>query len=146
MDLNDIPLMNAITRKMNWLNHKQRVIAQNVANADTPDYRAMKLEPQDFSSLLAKADRTRTRGTGGAGPQRMAVTDPGHMTGEPSGTAATATEKRDKPWEASPNGNNVILEEQMMDMAETQMEYGMLVNLYRKHVNILRTSLGRSGR
>ena len=148
MDLTKIPLMNAITRKLGWLGQKQRVITQNIANADTPNYRAKTIKPESFKGLLDKAPH---QGRGrGAGPQktRMVATDDKHFTG--SGGAAVGKSVREvadrTPNETSPNGNNVILEEQMIQMAETQMEYGMLVNLYRKQVGILKTSLGRSGR
>lgn len=149
MDLTKIPLMNAITRKMGWLGRKQRVIAQNIANADTPNYRAKTIKAESFKGLLDKAPRQARGQAAGGGRQktRMVVTDDRHFSG-PGGVArGSSTEIKDPtPHEASPDGNNVILEEQMIQMAETQMEYGMLVNLYRKQVGILKTSLGRSQR
>lgn len=141
MDLNDIPLMNALTRKMDWLNRRQRVISTNVANADTPNYRAKDIEPQSFRDLLDKAPRERAP----ARP-RLIKTHAAHMG--PGGASATVPsgEKFDRPYEGAPNGNNVILEEQVMKMAETQTEYGLMINLYRKHVGLLRASLGRGDR
>lgn len=145
MDLTKIPLMNAITRKMGWLGRKQRVIAQNIANADTPNYRAKTIKAESFKGLLDKAPRQALGG--GRQKTRMAVTDDRHFSGPGGATRASSTEIKDPtPHEASPNGNNVILEEQMIQMAETQMEYGMLVNLYRKQVGMLRTSLGKGQR
>ena len=57
MDLNKIPVMDAIVKKMNWLNRRQRVIAENVANADTPGYLARDLKP---SRLPADDDESIT--------------------------------------------------------------------------------------
>ncbi|MCH8862705.1 MAG: flagellar basal body rod protein FlgB [Proteobacteria bacterium] len=143
MDLNKIPVMDAIVKKMNWLNRRQRVIADNVANADTPGYVARDLKPQDFSGLLQQAPRS-----GAArGKPRMTITNARHMTaggggGVKGGKGTVVSESH----EASPTGNTVILEEQMIKMASTQMEYGKMVSLYRRHVGLLKASLGRGQR
>ena len=51
MDLTQIPLFEMLTRRMSWLNERQKVLAQNIANADTPHYVPRDLEPLDFESL-----------------------------------------------------------------------------------------------
>ena len=142
MDLNQIPLMDAIVKKMGWLNRKQRVIAENVANADTPGYVAKELKPQDFSSLLDNAPGSRAR-TGGP---TMTTTNAKHMTAGSGGVQGGDRVEDTESHEASPTGNTVILEEQMIEMANTQMEYGKMVSLYRRHVGLLKASLGRGDR
>ena len=52
MDLNKIPLFASITRRMDWLNQRQGVLAQNIANADTPNYTAQDLKPLGFRDFL----------------------------------------------------------------------------------------------
>jgi flagellar basal-body rod protein FlgB len=142
MDLNKIPVMDAIVKKMNWLNRKQRVIADNVANADTPGFAARELKPQDFSSLLARAPRSSSN----PGKIGMTTTNAGHMTPGGSGVRGGGQTVKSKSHEASPTGNTVILEEQMIDMANTQLEYGKMVSLYRRHVGLLKAALGRGQR
>ncbi len=142
MDLNKIPVMDAIVKKMGWLNRKQRVIADNVANADTPGYAARELKPQDFAGLLEQAPRS----SANAGKPRMATTHAGHMTPGGGGVRGGERTEKSESHEASPTGNTVILEEQMIEMANTQMEYGKMVSLYRRHVGLLKASLGRGQR
>lgn len=139
MDLDKIPLMSAITKRMGWLNRKQRVISQNIANADTPNYQAKELQPQDFRGLLDKAP---TRGSSKSSV-RLATTNAAHMTPGGGRTSQAGVEKSEA-YEASPSGNNVVLEEQMLNMANTQLEYGTMINLYRKQVSMLRISLGKT--
>ena len=69
MDLNSIPLFKMISRRMTWLNQRQKVLAQNIANADTPGYRPQDLVPVDFSKLAAQAERTVS----------LAATNPRHI-------------------------------------------------------------------
>lgn len=142
MDLNKIPVMDAIVKKMNWLNRRQRVIADNVANADTPGYVARDLQPQDFSGLLRHAPR----GGAAQGKPRMAITNARHMAAGGGGVKGGERTEASDSHEASPTGNTVILEEQMIRMANTQMEYGKMVSLYRRHVGLLKASLGRGQR
>lgn len=134
MTLQNIPLMKAMSAKMNYLEKRQAVIAQNIANADTPDYRARDLSKVDFGSVLkdvVKTDRV-----------RMTATHVGHMP--PPGQVETAKEGKQKiTYEVAPAGNAVIMEEQMIKATETNMEYTLLTNLMRKQSGMIRTALGR---
>lgn len=140
MDLNNIPIMQALKDRLAWLSQKQKVIAENVANADTPGYIAKDLTPQDFSSLLDNAPEQANDG------MQMRVhlksSKAGH-TGGMGSTSGGANIIDAKVIDASPNGNTVVLEEEMMKMSKTQMEYSMVTNLYKKHVTLLKTALGR---
>ncbi|WCL52709.1 flagellar basal body rod protein FlgB [Gimibacter soli] len=139
--MNQIPIMGALKERMRWLNENQSVIAENVANADTPGYRARKLEEQDFSSLVEKfagdKEVSAPRGTA------MLRTDPRHMspTGAVEGEFKTT---KDKSMEEDPDGSAVILEEEMARMADNQMQYGLAVNLYRKNVGLMKKALGKT--
>ncbi len=135
MDLAKIPLFAALGKRMEWLNQRQKVLAENVANANTPNYRSSDLAPQSFRDLL--------KGAGG-GRLVPVATSSGHLGGVPRGAGAMTT-TRDKVIEISPTGNAVQIEEQMMKVAETQADYTMTTNLYRKHLNMLKTAIGRAG-
>jgi len=132
MDFSKTPILTALTQKMAWLNRRQRVLAQNVANADTPNYVPRDLEQPDFKALLK---------TAGSGRLKMLATTPGHVAGVAGGTEFLG--KRDDVKERSPNGNSVDLTEQMMKMGKTQMDYSITSNLYRKQINLIRLALGR---
>ncbi len=140
MDLNSIPLMAALKKRMQWLHTNQSVLSQNVANADTPGYKTQELEKQDFSSLVDDLS--------GAGNQRtpsgvkMQASRSGHMAA--GGARIDMPEARDmKDGEESPTGNSVVLEEEMIKVTENQMQYGMVVNLYKKNMGLLKIALGK---
>jgi len=67
MDFNRLPILQMMTRKMSWLSHRTEVIAQNVANADTPNYRARDLKEVRFQKLVRKEGQS-----GGFTPARCA--------------------------------------------------------------------------
>ncbi|WP_172297648.1 FlgB family protein [Pseudoruegeria sp. HB172150] len=108
---------------------RQAEIAANVANADTPGYRAHDVEA--FSEFY-KADR------GGAG---MRSTRAGHL-GEGSGDAVQLR-RFETQTEAAPNGNTVSLESEMMKAAQVSYAHDSALSVYEAARNVLRLSLGR---
>src|SRR5271167_637520 len=74
MNLPDIPLLSILRERMSWLNQRQDVLTQNVANADTPGFSARDLKPLDFSDELRKAQNPMQS----AG--QLLVTDPHHIS------------------------------------------------------------------
>ena len=57
MDLPAIPLLSMLKERMSWLNQRQNVLSQNVANIDTPGYTARDLKPVDFEKALKAAGK-----------------------------------------------------------------------------------------
>lgn len=130
MDLTQIPLFDMLTRRMGWLNERQKVLAQNIANSDTPNYVPRDLEPLDFESLT-RSNRL-----------KLATTNANHVG--PRGLDAAAREQREKlAYEASPAGNEVVLEQQLLNVADTRMDYEMTTTLYKKSVGLVRMALGK---
>ena len=103
------------------------LIAQNVANADTPGYKA-----QDLPSF-AQAYRA-------ANPDALRQTRGGHLTGFEAGAQLSA--RRGTGAEA-PNGNSVSLEEEMVKAAGARQDHEMALAIYRNTSDIIRASLGR---
>ncbi len=103
------------------------LIARNVAQADTPGYKAMDLP--EFSQVYEDSAQ------GG-----MRATRPGHFT-----TAMTAAEPVAQPsgGEASPDGNTVSIEREMVKSASVRQEHEMALAVYSNARDILRASLGR---
>ena len=136
MDLNRIPLFAALTRKLEWLGDRQRVLSQNVANADTPGYQANDLKPVSFRALVGG-----TIATNGA---KLTPTDNRHLIGS-AGHGNFATQRSRDSFEITPSGNGVVLEQQIAKMADNQMQFAASTGLYKKHINMLRMALGRRG-
>jgi flagellar basal-body rod protein FlgB len=104
---------------------RQAVVAGNIANADTPGYRARSLP--DFASVWNEE----------AGQIR--ATRPGHIA--PQDSLASRAARRET--EASPNGNTVSIEEEMLAGVDAQREHGRALAIWRHATGLLRTSLGR---
>ncbi|MGI9412868.1 MAG: flagellar basal body rod protein FlgB [Hyphomicrobiales bacterium] len=138
MSLTDLPVLDALRTKMKWHQTRQRVLAENVANADSPDYRARELKPPEFTSMLrAQAP----------GVVSTRVTDAQHIevAGRGDGPPRFRTDQQDN-FETTPSGNSVVLEEQMMKVAANQMDYQAATTLYSKSINLLRMALGQGAR
>lgn len=143
MDLTSIPLMAALKKRMQWLHGNQSVLSQNIANADTPGYKAQELEKQDFSGLVNELSSAE-KGMRTSAAAKLRTTDARHMA--PGGANAGVPDAKDlKDGEESPTGNSVVLEEEMMKVADNQMQYGMVVNLYKKNMGLLKIAMGKGG-
>ena len=129
-------LFNLMTRRMAWLGQRQQVLAQNIANADTPNYVPYDLKEGRFAKLLAPKLQA----------VRMAATQPAHIAkAPPGGGDAYRPKEQAEVYEIAPSGNAVTLEEQLVKVQETQLDYQTMTNLYRKHMNMIRIALGRGG-
>ena len=108
---------------------RQAVIAGNVANADTPGYRARDIAP--FSSTY--------RAEGAGAPLR--ATRAGHHADRPPGPGAARLV--DAPGPSAPNGNTVALETEMMKATKIRHQQDIALSVYRSTLTVLRASLGR---
>lgn len=132
----DIAIFKAISAKMGYLDDRQKVLANNVANADTPNYRAQDLTEVDFGTLLkdiTSGERLRVN---------LDTTHNGHMP-NPNDVDTGDQIKRKATYEVAPAGNAVILEEEIIKASQNTMDYNMMTNLYSKHIAMMRTALGR---
>src|SRR4051812_17946304 len=116
MDLNGVPLFSLLQNKLGYLNERQRVIAQNVANSSTPGYRPSDLKPFDQQTGMKSADSSKRMTAIGA-----TTTDAAHLTG-PSSSNSSAPKANiyssviTPDSETTLDGNQVVLEEQMLKM------------------------------
>jgi len=136
MDLSKLPLFSLISQRLGWLSEREKVLADNVANADTPNYKARDLQPQDFSKMLSAA--------GGGGRLMPVATDARHFDMGASAAGKNAVLK-DTKTESTLSGNTVSLESEMSKVAETAMDYQMITNLYRKQIGFIKAVIGRGG-
>ncbi len=142
MAIGDLKLVDALRTKMQWHQARQRVIAENVANADTPRYRGKDLKRPDLPAAagIAADGRGGLRGARVAAVS-LAVTQPGHSAGlgGSRGFKSDATPR----FEVTPNGNAVDIEEEMTKSAENQLDYQTAASLYQQSMALIRTALGR---
>lgn len=123
-------LVSAIGGRMKWLSERQRVLAQNVANADTANYKPKDVAPFDFKQSLQQAMVV------------PAVTQPNHIL---AGHGAKPGVKiiNSPVFETLPSGNAVNLESEMLKVSETGMDYQQMATLMRKWHVLMKVALGR---
>ena len=136
MGFTDLPLLGQIKGRLSWLDERQRVIAQNVANSDTPGYVGRDLNtPTDFAAALRQ---------GGGGVQ-MTRTSAMHIA--PANANVQRFQTTDAPdSETTLDGNAVVVEEQMLKMAESRMAYDAAIGFYQKSMQMLRLAAKAPGR
>ena len=123
MDLTSTPLLQGLAQRLDFLSARTSVIAENIANADTPDFAARDLAAPNFRSL--------------ARAETMRVSDPRHIRAAAL-SSGSARPHLAPDGEASLNGNKVSLETQMMKMSETRMDYQLATSVYAKALGLMR--------
>ena len=134
MDITNLPMFGMLKGRLNWVGQRQQVISQNIANADTPQYRARDIEEFDFKKAL----RAHAPKNANGGGMSMRVTHPMHITGGGGSSASAAATVDRRPYETAPDGNSVILEEQMVKMNGAAVQHSTMVGLYRKHLSMIK--------
>ncbi|MGY3439951.1 flagellar basal body rod protein FlgB [Marinovum sp. KMM 9879] len=125
MKLAGMSFFQLASQRMSWLGARQSVISENIANADTPNFRSKDIT--SFGEVLKAS----------APVQGMAVTDPQHIRSGPTPPPGVRVETDEGAWEGSLNGNNVVLEQQTIKAAEVAGNYRLAAELYRKGHTLL---------
>jgi flagellar basal-body rod protein FlgB len=119
-------VLQLASQSAQWLSARQSLIASNVANANTPGYRALDLQP--FSAVLDSTQVT------------MVTTNPAHMTPTQEEFASARVVESDSPDETL-SGNSVNLEEEMIKLGDVNREYSMGTNIKRAIHQMLMSAL-----
>ena len=109
-------VLQLASQSAQWLSARQSLIATNVANANTPGYRAVDLQP--FSAVLDSTQIT------------MATTNPAHMTATQADFASARVVESDSADETL-SGNSVNLEQEMIKLGDVNRAYSMDTNIKR---------------
>jgi flagellar basal-body rod protein FlgB len=134
MDLNNLKLFQMAMTKMDWASQRQKVLSQNVANADTPDYKEKDLKALDFKRMVKEST-----------PVHVSRTDPRHLQGTiPEQQRFNARADR-RTFEESPDGNKVVIEEQMQKVGDTRADYTTAVTLMEAQMRMFKTALDKGG-
>ena len=132
MAITDLPLFSMLRTRMQWHQERQRVLAQNVANSDTRDFKPRDLTPLQFEQAgSATAALTLRRPEG----LQTAAYAAGSMSGLPSGQS--------RGFEARPSGTAVNLEDEMLKVAANQMDFQAASSLYTKSLGLIKIAIGK---
>ena len=136
MAITDLPLLGMLKTKMRWHQARQGVLAQNIANADTPGFR-----PSDLRAMTTQRS-LRAPGIAGVATAR---THRSHIRGASMGMQGDPFKSEiTKGWEITPAGNAVVLEEQMIKLSANQFDFQMASTLYARSIGLLKTAIGRN--
>ncbi|WP_375451991.1 flagellar basal body rod protein FlgB [uncultured Devosia sp.] len=133
MGLLDMPVFTALTDKMRWHQTRQGLLAENVANAETPGYRGRDLKQFDFADQLGAFSSASVTTT---------ATQPMHFSASSEGDSSFGAQAMAN-FEITPEGNGVSLEDEMMKVTTNLMDYQAATSIYQKSIKILRTAMGR---
>jgi flagellar basal-body rod protein FlgB len=133
MPISDMPIFAMLRTRMAWHQARQQVLADNVANADTPKFKPRDLVPPDSGRPAAAA-----------GPVALVRTDPMHLGAVGAGSGPQFAADRRGAYEVRPTGNAVNLEDEMIKVAANQMDYQMVTTLYSRGLGLIKTALGKA--
>ncbi|QQR40289.1 flagellar basal body rod protein FlgB [Devosia rhizoryzae] len=133
MGLMDMPVFSALSDKMRWHQTRQGLLAENVANAETPGYRGRDLAQYNFADRLQAMSSASVSTT---------ATQPMHFSIS-SGDGAIGAQTMAN-FELTPEGNGITLEDEMMKVTTNMMDYQAATSLYQKSVRILRVAMGKN--
>ncbi|MEA2865342.1 MAG: flagellar basal-body rod protein FlgB [Bradyrhizobium sp.] len=135
MSINDLPVLSALRTRMQWHQERQRVLSENVANSDTPNFK-----PRDL--VEPKFDAAGSSVGGVTGSLAMMRTSASHIS--PSGAPDTFEQDRKVGFETRPAGNSVNLEDEMLKVSANQMDYAAATSLYSKSLHLLKVAIGKA--
>ncbi len=141
MNLDSIPLFSMLKSRLGYENQREKLIGQNVANADTPGY-----APQDLKSFTLPSGMGGGSGGGLQMAQPAASNHSGFITaGQTGGGKGQWKITTAADSESTLDGNQVVLEDQMSKLSEARMDYEAALGFYQKSLDMLRLAARRPG-
>ena len=135
MSINDLPVLSALRTKMQWHQERQRVLAENISNSDTPNFKPRDLVEPKFDHRVGAS------ASGPMGSLAMMRTSTSHIA--PSGGTSGFAQNSKAGYETRPAGNAVNLEDEMLKVSANQMDYAAATSLYSRSLGLLKTALGK---
>lgn len=136
MDTTASPFFSLLRAQLDHLGTRQKLIAENIANATTPGFTPRDTDETAFAQAMASFSSSNTLA--------VARTDPGHLGGASAAAISKVISSPD--GETTLDGNSVVLEDQMMKAAETRMGYETSLALYQKGLDLVRLAIKAPGR
>lgn len=131
MPISGLPILSMLRTKMQWHQERQRLLSENVANSDTPNFKPSDLTPPNFDSKFSGPNVSLQR------------TSAAHLGGFSVGEGTVFHRGKPGGAETRPAGNAVSLEDEMLKVAENQMDYQAAASLYTKSLGLMKTALGK---
>lgn len=141
MDPTQIPVFQALKQRMSFLNARAGVLAENVANVSTPGFVPRDLDTGAFEAAL----QSQLARTGAPLPPALRIAQAQAGVGGQA-TAMQFTPRERPGAETTLDGNGVIVEEEMMKVSQTRMDYEAAAGLYQKALSLLRMAARAPGR
>lgn len=138
--IHDLPTFSALKERMRFLQTRQKLLAENVANADTPGYRPKDMRQIGTDPASRGADISRNLPAQQGGAFRLAATSPMHIS---TGMGSSGGEGRGAIYETRPSGNAVDLENEMLKVSQNQIDFQTAANIYQRGLATLKIALGR---
>jgi flagellar basal-body rod protein FlgB len=134
MAITDIPIFSMLRTRLQYSQERQRVLAENVANADTPNYRARDLKAPKFPDPTEIAPAT-------VSSVSLVRTEDGHIA-QFGGNSSFDTNRKNS-YEVRPTGTAVNLEDEMIKVADNQTDFQAASALYTRSLGLLKVALGK---
>jgi len=125
MDFAHIPLFALADKRLAWIDRRQELLAENIANADTPGWRARDLLP--FVKTLQQAGVA------------LARTDPAHLVGDAGGDLRAEQDRTER----APDGNGVAIDQELKKVADTDSAHELVSLIDMKYLGLFRTVIGK---
>jgi flagellar basal-body rod protein FlgB len=133
--MNDLPILSELRSKMQWHQERQRVLAENISNSDTPNFKPRDLVEPTFDNKGSSVG-------GSMESLAMMRTSTSHLAVS-GGGPTFAGDGGKSGFQTRPAGNAVNLEDQMLKVSANQMDYAAATSLYSKSLHLLKTAIGK---
>lgn len=120
-----VHLFDLVSQHNRWLSVRQTAVAGNIANANTPGFKAVDTEP--FATVLSRM------------PLELAVTQPGHMS-PPQAGVPVAEMQDEEAWDVLHSGNTVVLEQELIKAGEVNRSFALNAGIIKAFHRMLLTS------
>jgi flagellar basal-body rod protein FlgB len=121
-----VHLFELASQQARWLSARQVAVAENIANANTPGYKAGDVPP--FEAVFNDSSLT------------MTATNPSHLGADPA-TADGVQVKEASTWEVTHSGNSVSLEQELLKSGEVTSAHSLNRSIVKAFNQMLMTSL-----
>lgn len=135
--MTDIKILNLAKGRMKHSAQQQSVVADNIARSDLPGAKPSYVKDFNFKSYLSHS-------TSGAALQ-PSQTNPAHLSGTRPPTGAFRVQESKDAYEVAPDGNAIVLEEQLLKAGEARREHNNATVMYKRFTGFLRQAVGSGG-
>lgn len=134
-----LTLFKLMDAKLAYATQRQGVLANNIANANTPGYKSFDVKAPDFKALMQEDAPINKAGD-------LELTNAKHIPLQSMDGVSAKADIDKTAYEVSPDGNSVDVEEQMMKASRNNTEASIVTSLYAKQLAFLKMAVGGGSR